>query len=1624
MPIGIRKENHKQFLKSLCDSIEGGYRRGANGIQRSYAPQIVHEAKVVKGIPFYGYCSSERLYIKIYFYNPYDVPKIASMLISGSFQRRKYSVFEAHVPYVLQFMIDYNVVGMGTVRIQKYGRRPLQFRQSHSQVELDVLAQDILNLHDVKKDVIKPDNTDVKLVQTLSLLWEDERNRRRSRGVSSQPSQAAFTQLPRTTADADEIEIAMMKRVEQIHDAEFVVASQDPNVEDQDELIEFPYASTLLHELECLDNHDIHQNELSKTNVASDDFDESAQLVEILDWMRRGADSEEEQEEIELRHSDWFREEQENFELLQQEHKVMGTKQQVIDEINHIQSQMETKDILDSFHNDEDHEEHSDDDDQNDEMNVDQLDGSYDQEEEPSTPVKKKTLLKIHAGDFVSCRSPPGVPPYIAFVQSIDHTLKSASLRWMYSQTDVPNIRLAPNELLATDLVDDNPIATIISIVKVHPHSNQNQQPDDFYCKYQYHTNTCSKSKLSNHILQLFNWTVDQNHNHTETSLPVTSPTHQSSPIDFFIMNDILQIPIQQEGDDDSNNNSQESLLQQSLMDDAEMDEKVISSQTTHSTNSIPTLNTSLSPIVINSDDTPNSHHYQSTSLSTQMTRFKYNIEPPSLQSLLSDQNTFYKEPHYSNPLDYQSARKITKSRFHDFALQLVDYKRKQPITNQIHHKPGSIPNLQKLNQDAKPIPSSSSSSHLILRFAKRAPTIQQLLSTQPSLSSMNQTSNQSQFISQISMMTNLNKSNQQAGMIGFAHQQEQSSPSSNTKYQHGQSIMCMELHASSRNSLKPNPSHDSILSIYFSIMNDSKQFQIQPTCGILKIKSKSSHSPSIHSIHQECDFYESELKMIQAFAKLIRHLDPDVLLGYEIQTASWGYLMERCAVIGFNMIDSLSRFVTQPNSFRLKPVDEWGRTHQSGIFVRGRNVLNVWRLMRHEIKSNSYQFQNVLYKILGIRFPEFPNRNVTDWSQDGSKSDFVDFYFLQKNLLTMRMLNHLDLLNRTAELARVFGCDFFSVSSRGSQYRVESIMLRLSRPRNYVALSPSREQVARQAAIECIPLVMEPKSQLYTSPVLVLDFQSLYPSMVIAYNLCFSTCLGKITGGTKRMGVLSQFNAQVDRIKDALITPNGVMFVKEHVRCGVLPRMLREILETRVMVKQAIKKLPKSDVATKRLLDARQLGLKLIANVTYGYTSANFSGRMPCSDVADSIVQLGRRTLERAIDLIERDFGSQCKVVYGDTDSIFIECTNASKSQAFQIGKQIADRVTLSNPNPVKLQLEKVFHPCFLVTKKRYVGYAYDSVDSKVPKFDAKGIETVRRDSCPVVQKMMEKSIRIMFDTCDLSRVKRYCVKQWNKILKEQINIKDFIFAKEVKLGKYKKIESLPPAAIVAKSNMNKDPRNEPLYGDRVPYVVVHHKSSAVGPRPRLMDMVLDPITYLKRQQSGNKPILHGCYYIEKQIIPSLDRLFCLVGADVRQWYDSMPKKQRPGWRQQQQHSIMNGTLHGYCRSVFCVVCQVNKVEKYRQEMICNACASDEQVTAVWVADRCRNVIRHQRALLDVCMNCGCSERNVEVMDQCLSISCSVMFQRERLKVHVENLKNVQASAHKVLGYDAEDFF
>ena len=369
----------------------------------------------------------------------------------------------------------------------------------------------------------------------------------------------------------------------------------------------------------------------------------------------------------------------------------------------------------------------------------------------------------------------------------------------------------------------------------------------------------------------------------------------------------------------------------------------------------------------------------------------------------------------------------------------------------------------------------------------------------------------------------------------------------------------------------------------------------------------------------------------------------------------------------------------------------------------------------------------------------------------------------------------------------------------------------------------------------------MEPASGFYRDPVIVLDFRSLYPSVAIAYNLCFSTCLGKLTRdrkASKKVGVLNGYvvpgHVFTEDVENAInIAANSCMFLDASMRDGIIPSMLRTILRTRAVV-NAAKKIAdrEGDNVQSRILDARQQGLKLLANVTYGYTAATWTGRMPCADIADAIVLYARVTLEKTIHAVNNTKRWGTRVVYGDTDSLFVHVPGATLHRAFEVGNEIVAHVKKEHPRPIGLKLEKVYSPCVLVTKKRYAGFMFESADQTISTFDAKGLECVRRDQTEATSKIMTKVLTTLFQTYDIIRVKEYFQRQVSKMLDGTIAPTEMILRQEVKMGTYKG-DRLPPSAEIARQDVVKG-YAPPVYGERVPFLIVH---SANGPNAALRE-------------------------------------------------------------------------------------------------------------------------------------------------------------------------------------------
>ncbi len=187
--------------------------------------------------------------------------------------------------------------------------------------------------------------------------------------------------------------------------------------------------------------------------------------------------------------------------------------------------------------------------------------------------------------------------------------------------------------------------------------------------------------------------------------------------------------------------------------------------------------------------------------------------------------------------------------------------------------------------------------------------------------------------------------------------------------------------------------------------------------------------------------------------------------------------------------------------------------------------------------------------------------------------------YCLKDALLPLRLMDKLLLMINFIEMARVTGVPIVFLLTRGQQIKVISQLYRKARQHQLVI--PVRDSKGSDEKYEGAT-VIEPKKAFYTAPIATLDFASLYPSIMMAHNLCYSTLVAP---------------ADVVRLQqdDYIKTPTGDVFVRPSKRKGVLPEILVELLQARAKAKKAMKNATDPFVAA--VLNGRQLALKISAN-------------------------------------------------------------------------------------------------------------------------------------------------------------------------------------------------------------------------------------------------------------------------------------------------------------------------------------------------------------------------------------------------------------------------------------------
>ena len=401
---------------------------------------------------------------------------------------------------------------------------------------------------------------------------------------------------------------------------------------------------------------------------------------------------------------------------------------------------------------------------------------------------------------------------------------------------------------------------------------------------------------------------------------------------------------------------------------------------------------------------------------------------------------------------------------------------------------------------------------------------------------------------------------------------------------------------------------------------------------------------------------------------------------------------------------------------------------------------------------------------------------------------------------------------------------------------------------------------------------VLEPINNFYRCPVAVLDFASLYPSIMMAHNLCYSTLLPP---GREKKPDCPDFTESPPALSD-----QATCFVKPHVRKGLLPSILERLLAARKAAKSQLATCSGEAAATRRkVLHGRQLALKLSANSVYGFTGAT-NGPLPCLEVAGAVTAFGREMIQATKAKVESHFSitngyaHNAEVVYGDTDSVMVKFgpEGFPLEEASKLSNEACKVCSSIFPAPVRLEFEKIYRPFLLMAKKRYAGLAFTSVD-KAPELETKGIETVRRDWCDLVRHGLEETLKHLMtpDGSDGSqKAITYVRDVCNDLRQSKTDFKSLVISKSLGRNEY---ASKMPHAEVAEKLKKRDPATAPRLGDRVSYLVLAGTAKA-----KVYEKAEDPLYALE-----NDLPIDADYYLEHQLKQPLLRVFELVCGDAQ---------------------------------------------------------------------------------------------------------------------------------------------
>lgn len=485
--------------------------------------------------------------------------------------------------------------------------------------------------------------------------------------------------------------------------------------------------------------------------------------------------------------------------------------------------------------------------------------------------------------------------------------------------------------------------------------------------------------------------------------------------------------------------------------------------------------------------------------------------------------------------------------------------------------------------------------------------------------------------------------------------------------------------------------------------------------------------------------------------------------------------------------------------------------------------------------------------------------------------------YCIQDCDLVLTLMAKLDTLVNARGMADVCRVPIQYIFLRGQGIKIYSAVVYNASKRNQIIMT--QEGFEGDSSYEGA-IVLPPKIGMYLDqPVPVLDFNSLYPSNMIAFNLSPDTLVyvKRFDTNGKRISYEGRqkeefANYTIDEIgydtynDDKTLSGKMVCgFVQSKAddprTIGILPLTLDILLKKRKETRKLME--TTEDDSQKSVLNGLQLAYKVVANSVYGQCGSKTSPIRKL-EVAACTTAAGRDRIQDAKKVVEEEFGGE--VIYGDTDSIFIKFPTKDLQESMDLARKSADRITSLCRRPYKIEYEKTFFPFILFCRKRYVGMKYEDDTVKCKRMSM-GVAIKRRDNAPIVKDIFGGALDILMERRDVKAAQQFVKDMLVQVMQNKIPLDKFIITKQLR-DDYKNPSQIAHR-VLADRMEERDPGNKPQVGDRLAYVYVANRKEEKKQGNKIED-----VDYVKQHKL--KPDVE--FYITNQIQNPVAQLFALA--------------------------------------------------------------------------------------------------------------------------------------------------